>query len=254
MRLRPKSVWLSPWTGAALRSALDEDFVSWFSYGRLFPGHDGDTLSALEPKEDGMAVAYVQEFDIVDGDTSTTNYDSIAEKLGNEPGRPGFDRAHRRLRPRRRRVPDLGRLGERRRPEALPGREARPGHRRAHGQQPGCNPAWPRNLVRPAQRHSRLTTDRSTALSRRRGEATAAHSLLALQSRQAGQSSARLHRLPAATSECLAFVPEQGPSSGRVSLRRRSMSPGLRELVHLPCKSNHSVTESESDPASRDFV
>ena len=37
-----------------------------------------------------MAVAYVQEFDIVDGDTSTTNYDSIAEKLGNEPGVPGL--------------------------------------------------------------------------------------------------------------------------------------------------------------------
>ena len=37
-----------------------------------------------------MAIAYVQEFDIVDGDTSTTNYDSIAEKLGNEPGVPGL--------------------------------------------------------------------------------------------------------------------------------------------------------------------
>ena len=28
-----------------------------------------------------MAVAYLQEFKIVDGDTSTTNYDSVAEKL-----------------------------------------------------------------------------------------------------------------------------------------------------------------------------
>jgi hypothetical protein len=39
-----------------------------------------------------MAIAYVQEFDIVDGDTSTKNYDSIAEKLGNEPGVPGLRR------------------------------------------------------------------------------------------------------------------------------------------------------------------
>jgi hypothetical protein len=29
-----------------------------------------------------MAVAFIQEFAIVDGDTSTTNYDSVAEKLG----------------------------------------------------------------------------------------------------------------------------------------------------------------------------
>jgi hypothetical protein len=29
-----------------------------------------------------MAVAFIQEFDIVDGDMSTTNYDSVAEKLG----------------------------------------------------------------------------------------------------------------------------------------------------------------------------
>src|SRR5258706_16431566 len=28
-----------------------------------------------------MAVAYLQEFKIVDGDTSTTNYDSVVEKL-----------------------------------------------------------------------------------------------------------------------------------------------------------------------------
>jgi hypothetical protein len=28
-----------------------------------------------------MAVAFIQEFDIVDGDTSTKNYDSVAEKL-----------------------------------------------------------------------------------------------------------------------------------------------------------------------------
>lgn len=28
-----------------------------------------------------MAVAYVQEFKIVDGDTSTTNYDAVMEKL-----------------------------------------------------------------------------------------------------------------------------------------------------------------------------
>ena len=28
-----------------------------------------------------MAVAFIQEFAIVDGDTSTTNYDSVAEKL-----------------------------------------------------------------------------------------------------------------------------------------------------------------------------
>jgi hypothetical protein len=29
-----------------------------------------------------MAVAYIQEFPIVDGDTSTTNYDSVVEALG----------------------------------------------------------------------------------------------------------------------------------------------------------------------------
>jgi hypothetical protein len=29
-----------------------------------------------------MAVAFVQEFKIVDGDTTTTNYDSVAEELG----------------------------------------------------------------------------------------------------------------------------------------------------------------------------
>jgi quinol monooxygenase YgiN len=56
----------------------------------LFSGHEERTLAALEQKEDGMAVAYVQEFDIVDGDTSTANYDSLAEKLGNEPGVPGL--------------------------------------------------------------------------------------------------------------------------------------------------------------------
>ena len=29
-----------------------------------------------------MAIAYVQEFTIIDGDTSTTNYDAIVEALG----------------------------------------------------------------------------------------------------------------------------------------------------------------------------
>ena len=29
-----------------------------------------------------MAVAFVQEFTIVDGDTSTTNYDAVADKVG----------------------------------------------------------------------------------------------------------------------------------------------------------------------------
>ena len=32
-----------------------------------------------------MAVAFIQEFAIVDGDTSTTNYDSINAKIGSEP-------------------------------------------------------------------------------------------------------------------------------------------------------------------------
>jgi hypothetical protein len=31
-----------------------------------------------------MATAFVQEFTIVDGDTSTTNYDAVAEELGRE--------------------------------------------------------------------------------------------------------------------------------------------------------------------------
>ena len=30
-----------------------------------------------------MAIAFVQEFPIVDGDTSTTNYDSVAAEIGN---------------------------------------------------------------------------------------------------------------------------------------------------------------------------
>ena len=29
-----------------------------------------------------MAVAYIQEFPIVDGDTSTTNYDAVAQEIG----------------------------------------------------------------------------------------------------------------------------------------------------------------------------
>ena len=32
-----------------------------------------------------MAVAFIQEFAIVDADTSTTNYDSVAEKIGDAP-------------------------------------------------------------------------------------------------------------------------------------------------------------------------
>ena len=31
-----------------------------------------------------MAVAFVQEFEIVSGDRSTTNYDAVAERLGGE--------------------------------------------------------------------------------------------------------------------------------------------------------------------------
>jgi hypothetical protein len=33
-------------------------------------------------EEASVAVAFIQEFEIVDGDTSTTNYDAIGEKLG----------------------------------------------------------------------------------------------------------------------------------------------------------------------------
>jgi len=32
-----------------------------------------------------VAVAFIQEFTIVDGDTSTTNYDAIAAKIGDQP-------------------------------------------------------------------------------------------------------------------------------------------------------------------------
>ena len=45
-----------------------------------------------------MAVATIQEFSIIGDDTSTTNYDSIAEKLGRDPApgliahTAGFDR------------------------------------------------------------------------------------------------------------------------------------------------------------------
>lgn len=38
-----------------------------------------------------MAVAFIQEFDIVDGDTSTTNYDAVVKKLGlGDEGVPGL--------------------------------------------------------------------------------------------------------------------------------------------------------------------
>jgi hypothetical protein len=36
-------------------------------------------------EEADVAVAYIQEFAIVDGDTSTNNYDSVAEELGRDP-------------------------------------------------------------------------------------------------------------------------------------------------------------------------
>ncbi len=32
-----------------------------------------------------MAVAFIQEFPIVDGDTSTANYDKVNERIGSEP-------------------------------------------------------------------------------------------------------------------------------------------------------------------------
>ena len=32
-----------------------------------------------------MAVAFIQEFAIVDGDTSTSNYDSVNEQIGSDP-------------------------------------------------------------------------------------------------------------------------------------------------------------------------
>ena len=32
-----------------------------------------------------MATAFVQEFAIVDGDTSTTNYDAVADELAGSP-------------------------------------------------------------------------------------------------------------------------------------------------------------------------
>jgi hypothetical protein len=46
----------------------------------LVASPDGSTLGG--PKEEiTMAVAYLQEFKIVDGDTSTANYDAVVEKL-----------------------------------------------------------------------------------------------------------------------------------------------------------------------------
>ncbi len=45
-----------------------------------------------------MATAFVQEFKIVDGDTSTTNYDAVAAEIGRGPVE-GPDPPHRRLRP-----------------------------------------------------------------------------------------------------------------------------------------------------------
>jgi hypothetical protein len=41
-------------------------------------------MLAAPNEEARVAVAYIQEFKIVDGDTSTTNYDAIAAKLGGD--------------------------------------------------------------------------------------------------------------------------------------------------------------------------
>ena len=41
--------------------------------------------SSSTTKEANLAVAFIQEFAIVDGDTSTANYDSVAEKIGDGP-------------------------------------------------------------------------------------------------------------------------------------------------------------------------
>jgi hypothetical protein len=46
-------------------------------------GANAERSTLRAPREETtMAVAYVQEFEIVDGDTSTANYDAVAEKLG----------------------------------------------------------------------------------------------------------------------------------------------------------------------------
>jgi hypothetical protein len=42
-------------------------------------------MLAAPSEEAPVAVAFVQEFKIVDGDTSTTNYDAISAKLGRTP-------------------------------------------------------------------------------------------------------------------------------------------------------------------------
>jgi hypothetical protein len=39
-------------------------------------------MLAAPNEEARVAVAFIQEFKIVDGDTSTTNYDAVVEKLG----------------------------------------------------------------------------------------------------------------------------------------------------------------------------
>jgi hypothetical protein len=47
--------------------------------------------SALPSQEADVAVAFIQEFEIVDGDTSTTNYDGVVEKLNiGDEGVPGL--------------------------------------------------------------------------------------------------------------------------------------------------------------------
>src|SRR5437867_3405237 len=49
---------------------------SWSSFCRANPC-DWHTMQGVPRKEPRVAIAYLQEFEIQDGDTSTTNYDAV---------------------------------------------------------------------------------------------------------------------------------------------------------------------------------
>ena len=60
-----------------------------------------------------MPVAFIQEFKVDGDDRSTTNYDTVSERLNVEQNPPeGRDPAHRRLRRGGRRLPHLRGVGD----------------------------------------------------------------------------------------------------------------------------------------------
>jgi hypothetical protein len=119
-----------------------------------------------------LAIAFIQEFEIVNGDTSTTNYDSVVAKLGSG----SIERliCHRRLRPRRERLPHLRRLGRRRGREELLRGHARADPRRDDGQRPEGNAAAARSDLR-APRRDPIAKPQNRPLRHRIAEAVDLH-------------------------------------------------------------------------------